>query len=81
MKLALCSAPFLISLKRTALILLCLSCCACAGVKSWERGNLARPEMSFHPDPLATQIKDHIYHSKEASSSTTAGSGGGCGCN
>jgi len=54
---------------------------ACTPVKSWERGNLARPEMSFTPDPLARQIQDHIYHSKEGSSSVVAGSGGGCGCN
>ncbi|HWV16230.1 MAG TPA: DUF4266 domain-containing protein [Cellvibrio sp.] len=58
-----------------------LSAAACTPVKSWERGNLARPEMSFTPDPLARQIQDHIYHSKEGSSSVVAGSGGGCGCN
>lgn len=54
---------------------------ACAPVKSWERGNLARPEMAFSNDPLAAKIQDHIYVSKEGSSSATAGSGGGCGCN
>ena len=56
-------------------------CAACTPVKPWERGNLAKPEMSFTPDPLARQIEDHIYHSKEGSSSVVAGSGGGCGCN
>jgi hypothetical protein len=54
---------------------------ACAPVKSWERGNLARPEMAFSNDALAEKIQDHIYVSKEGSSSATAGSGGGCGCN
>ena len=69
-------------LSRTLLfIMLAVVCAACTPVKSWERGNLARSEMSFTPDPLARQIQDHIYHSKEGSSSVVAGSGGGCGCN
>ena len=63
------------------LVVLVALTAACTPVKSWERGNFARPEMSFTPDPLARQIQDHIYHSKEGSSSVVAGSGGGCGCN
>ena len=63
------------------LLMLAMFTAACAPVKSWERGNLARPEMAFSSDPLAQQIQDHIYHSKEGSSSVVAGSGGGCGCN
>jgi hypothetical protein len=66
---------------RLVILGLCLSSIACSSVKPWERGNLARAEMSFTPDPLERKIKDHIYHSKEAASSVTAGSGGGCGCN
>lgn len=62
-------------------VLLTALTAACTPVKPWERGNLARPEMGFTPDPLARQIQDHIYHSKEGSSSVVAGSGGGCGCN
>lgn len=60
---------------------LLLNLIACSQVKSWERGNLARPEMAFSNDPLAEKIKDHIFFSKEGSSSATAGAGGGCGCN
>jgi Domain of unknown function (DUF4266) len=64
------------------LILICVCVLsACSNVKAWERGNLARNEMSFTPDPLERKIRDHVYHSKEGSSSVGAGSGGGCGCN
>lgn len=64
-----------------ALLLVAISLAACTPVKAWERGNLARPEMAFTTDGSAQKIQDHIYHSKEGSSSVTAGSGGGCGCN
>lgn len=53
----------------------------CATVKPWQRGTLARPEMSWSPDPLEASLRQHIYYSKEASSGGTAAAGGGCGCN
>lgn len=53
----------------------------CSQVKVWERGNLAKAEMAFSPDPTEDKIRSHIYHSKEASQSVAAGAGGGCGCN
>lgn len=63
------------------LVIAMLNLTACARVKAWERGNLARPEMAFTQDSLERKIQDHIDHSKEGSSSVVAGSGGGCGCN
>ncbi len=54
---------------------------ACTPVAAWERGNLARPEMSFDSDPLESALDDHVYFSKEASSGGNSTSGGGCGCN
>lgn len=63
------------------LVIVLLNISACARVKPWERGNLARPEMGFITDGLEKKIQDHIDQSKEASSSVVAGSGGGCGCN
>ena len=53
----------------------------CTVVKPWERGTLAKDEMAFDPDPMETRIKGHIYFSKEGSSSGSAVTGGGCGCN
>ncbi len=64
----------------SAVLLLCQGC-TMPQVKAWERGNLARPEMSLVADPMEAKVQSHIYHSKEASSVVTAGSGGGCGCN
>lgn len=54
---------------------------ACTFVGAWEKGTLARPEMTFIPDPMEQRMSDHIYFAKEASSSGSAVSGGGCGCN
>ncbi len=54
---------------------------ACAVVKPWERGILARPEMAWEPDALRGQLKEHVYFSKEGSSGGYGAGGGGCGCN
>ena len=56
-------------------------CSACTMVKPWERGQLAEERMSFEPDPLETAMNDHMYYAKEGSSSGSAVTGGGCGCN
>lgn len=53
----------------------------CTTVKAWEKGYLSKPEMAFAPDPMEQKIMDHTYFAKEASSSGSAVSGGGCGCN
>lgn len=64
-----------------AIFVLSLSQTACMTVKAYEKGNLARKDMAFVTDGLEQDMKNHIYFSKEASSSGTAVSGGGCGCN
>lgn len=68
---------------RTALLLALLSAMliSCADVKAWERGYLARDEMTWDPDPLESALNDHIFFSKEASSGGNSAAGGGCGCN
>ena len=53
----------------------------CETVKPWHRGNLAKPEMAWSPDPLESTLRKHIYFSKEASSGGGSAAGGGCGCN
>lgn len=53
----------------------------CASVEPWEKGYLAREEMTLTPDPLAATLSDHIFFSKEASTSGSQASGSGCGCN
>ena len=53
----------------------------CTSVSPWERGNLAKDEMSINPYPNLYRFKDHILTSKEGSQGGHGGSGGGCGCN
>ena len=69
-------------------VLLCCCClvllvsgCSVTKVEPWERGDLARKEMAWEPDPQLTAIRSHTYFSKEASSGGASVGGGGCGCN
>ena len=70
------SAPSVIALAAIAVAL-----AACAPVRPWERGTLARTEMQFDPNPLQTGLYDQVYESKEAASGGTKTAGAGCGCN
>ncbi|NTV99356.1 MAG: DUF4266 domain-containing protein [Chlorobiaceae bacterium] len=54
---------------------------ACSTVQPWEKGTLARPEMTFGGDALDTKYTEHIYGSKEGASGGAGVGGGGCGCN
>ncbi|MGB4059741.1 MAG: DUF4266 domain-containing protein [Burkholderiaceae bacterium] len=59
-----------------------LSGCGTLGqVNPWEKGNLAKPAMTFEGDPLDQRFTQHIYGSKENSSGGYGVGGGGCGCN
>ncbi|WAR46474.1 DUF4266 domain-containing protein [Methylomonas rapida] len=60
---------------------LCLLAQGCSKVSPWERGNLAREDMSINPNPNLNRFRDHIFTSKEASQGGHSGAGGGCGCN
>jgi len=53
----------------------------CAHVAPWERGNLAKKEMSPSPTPNLSKLRDHIFFSREAAQGGHGGTGGGCGCN
>ncbi len=66
----------------------CLACLAClagcsafAPPQPWEKGNLAKPEMTLGGDPLDERFLQHIYSSKENASGGYGVGGGGCGCN
>ena len=50
-------------------------------VAVWEKGTLARPEMSFEGDRLESKFSEHIYTSKEGAAAGSGVGGGGCGCN
>ncbi len=61
--------------------LLLSGCAAPQPVMPWEKGYLAKPEMTFEGDRLESAFNEHIYFSKEASVGGTGVGGGGCGCN
>jgi hypothetical protein len=54
---------------------------ACATPQAWEKGYLAKPEMSMGGDVLDQRFQQQIYNSKENSSGGYGVGGGGCGCN
>lgn len=75
-------------MKRTILGLLAVTslvwlggCSSIGQVNAWEKGNLAKPDMTFESDPLDQRFTQHIYGSKENSSGGYGVGGGGCGCN
>ncbi|MBF0370966.1 MAG: DUF4266 domain-containing protein [Magnetococcales bacterium] len=65
----------------TLLAALAVMAGGCAVVEPWERDYLARPDMSFDPDPLEANARSQIYYSKETASGGYGVGGGGCGCN
>ncbi len=75
-------------MKRFASVVTCAGALAfsvalvgCGTVQPWQKGNLAKSEMAFDPDPLQARFADHTYFSKEAASGGMSVGGGGCGCN
>lgn len=59
-----------------------LALCGCASnVQPWEKGHLAKAEMTFEGDRLEQAFGEHIYTSKEAAAGGFGVGGGGCGCN
>lgn len=64
-----------------ALLPLLGGCGAVGQVEPWEKGILAKPEMSFEGDRLDSNFTEHTYNSKEAASGGAGVGGGGCGCN
>ena len=70
-------------LRRMLAMTLILACSACSlqPPKPWQKGALARPEMSLSADVLEVKLNEHTYASKEAASGGFGVGGGGCGCN
>ena len=73
-------------MKNICVVVMVLAVSACShlqpqAVKPWERGVLAREDMSLTPNPVQAGLDEHIYFSKEAASGGSGIGGGGCGCN
>lgn len=64
----------------TALVAL-TGCSTYQPPQPWEKGTLARPDMTMESDALDQRFVQHIYSSKENASGGYGVGGGGCGCN
>lgn len=58
----------------------CLQLSACTSVQPWQKGLLAKPEMTFAGDNIGNEFNEHIYSSREGASGGSGANGGGCGC-
>lgn len=56
-------------------------CSSIKPVQPWEKGNLAKPEMTFTSNSLEAKFSAHVYDSREGASGGSSVGGGGCGCN
>lgn len=65
----------------TGVLLTTAGCSHLGEVSPWEKGQLAKPQMTFESDPLDQRFVQHIYGSKENASGGYGVGGGGCGCN
>jgi len=64
-----------------AALLTIVSLGGCVHVRPYQRGTLARKDMTFDPDPGESQLDLHMQESREGSAGGYGSSGGGCGCN
>jgi hypothetical protein len=53
----------------------------CVGVKPYERELLAKPTMTFQPDPHEDVLDLHMLEAREGAVGGYGSAGGGCGCN
>ena len=54
---------------------------ACAPVAPYQRGFLARADMSLDASPGTMKALEKTFSAKEAASGGASVGGGGCGCN
>jgi hypothetical protein len=62
-------------------VLVIAGCATISPPQPWEKGELAKREMQFDPDPLDAKATQHVYTSKEGAGGGYGVGGGGCGCN
>jgi hypothetical protein len=53
----------------------------CVRVKPYERELLAKPTMTFQPDPHEDVLDNHMIEAREGAVGGYGSAGGGCGCN
>lgn len=65
----------------TGVVVMLSGCGTMQTVQPWEKGILARQEMTFEADVLDAKYTEHFLFSKEGASGGAGVGGGGCGCN
>ena len=69
-------------MKPLVLMLLALGFASgCVRVKPYERELLAKPTMTFSPDPHEDELDLHMLEAREGATGGYGSAGGGCGCN
>ena len=69
-------------MRRALLAVACAAAlAACAPVAPYQRGYLARDDMSLDGNPGTAKALEKTYAAKEAASGGATVGGGGCGCN
>lgn len=64
----------------SVLLALLSACASITPVQPWQKGILAKPEMTFAGDGIGNEFNEHIYSSREGASGGSGANGGGCGC-
>ncbi|MCU1282532.1 MAG: hypothetical protein JWM53_6078 [bacterium] len=67
--------------KLTVVIFLLAAVGGCVRVKPYERELLAKPTMTFQPDPHEDVLDNHMLEAREGAAGGYGSAGGGCGCN
>ena len=62
-------------------ILVAVAASGCVRVKPYERELLAKPTMTFQPDPHEDVLDNHMLEAREGAAGGYGSAGGGCGCN
>jgi hypothetical protein len=68
-------------MKLTVVIFLATLAGGCVRVKPYERELLAKPTMTFQPDPHEDVLDNHMLEAREGAAGGYGSAGGGCGCN
>jgi hypothetical protein len=67
--------------RRLIVLLALVTVPGCIGVKPYQRELLAKPIMTFQPDPHEDVLDNHMIEAREGAAGGYGSAGGGCGCN
>jgi Domain of unknown function (DUF4266) len=68
-------------MKKILLLIALTGAVGCVRVKPYERELLAKPTMTFQPDPYEDILDLHMIEAREGAVGGYGSAGGGCGCN